>query len=544
MLSWSQRASKCVQRAPTASIYVGQPVAAHRCFSASAAQSPLQRLRNIGIIAHIDAGKTTATERLLFVTGGIDRYGEVHRGDTVTDYLAAERERGITIKAAALTLAWTRGQHKQARVKGGEHSREPSTIINLIDTPGHVDFTVEVERCMRVLDGAVALYDGVSGVEAQSETVWGQANRYSVPRIGFVNKMDREGASYAATAAAVEKRLGAIPLLVHLPIGEAASFTGSVDLIDGSIYAHEDRDGRTLVDLNMFDLQNKLKDADTLTLPNPTSDAGPTVLEFGQLRAQFQAQRAALLESIANYDETIADAFLTASDAGDMTQLQQPGLLPGDLRAAIRRLVVKPGSQFLPLLCGSAYKNKGIQPLLDAILDYLPSPVDKPNVIGISKSGQTVEVAPHVNEPLRALAFKVQNHPQRGPLVFFRVYSGMLSNKLPLLNVNKDAKERPTKLLQVFADSFREVESVSTGHIAAATGLKTVRTGDTLCMGGDPNPVQLPGVQLPQPVFTAALEVPGQSEQKALEEALVILTREDPSLLVSINEDTGQQLLR
>lgn len=533
----------------------------------------MQLVRNIGIIAHIDAGKTTASERMLFYAGVARRMGEVHDGDTILDYLPQERERGITITAAAISFGWA------------------GHTINLIDTPGHVDFTLEVERSMRVLDGAVALYDGVSGVEAQSETVWGQANRYGVPRIGFVNKMDREGASYATTALAIRKRLGGKPLLVHAPLGSGRDFAGSVDLINLRTLAYSDKDGKAAVSVTIDELLAAKARGDThVLIPNEATSGSDLRLPLSDLLDEVRGWRTELIEALADEDEAIADAYLSASDgpAADALGLSHEveGLSAADLTAAVRRAVCAPSSRVVPLLCGSAYKNKGVQPLLDAVCAFLPSPLDKPSASGTdAKTGKKVAVPASPSQPLRALAFKVQNHPSRGPLVFFRVYSGVLTSKMPLLNSTlafgpatatataagggaggalgsapgapsaaaggKDAaaatasasKERPSKLLQVMGEDHREVEAVSAGHIGAAVGLRHVRTGDTLVLAGDPHPLLLERVTLPQPVFTAALETGGQSESKALEAALPVLTREDPSLVVAHSADTGQLLL-
>lgn len=546
----------------------------------------MRRIRNIGIAAHIDAGKTTATERMLFYSGFIPRCGEVHDGDTITDFMPQERERGITIKAAAISFGWA------------------GHTMNLIDTPGHVDFTVEVERSFRVLDGAVLLYDAVNGVEAQSETVWGQARRYDVSRIAFANKMDREGASYELTAATMGKRLGAIPLCIHQPLGEAGSFAGFLNLLDMSLNAHDpaaDKEGRTLWKRGLSEFKpqvlagGKIQISSSeapngnISVPGRSDGNGPLQLNVSDLIDAAKIAREGLLERLADIDESVADAYLNAIEsaagpasssvgvgsgfgvvgAGIGLDTSIAGLLPSDLKAALRRVVCTSGTRAVPLLCGSAYKFKGVQHMLDAVVDYLPSPLDRPPVqatsaVGVgsthgkaalayaaSKAGagasaagsKPIEVRPDPAAPLRAIAFKVQNHPTRGPLVFFRVYSGVLSRSQPLLNVSTGEKERASKLLQMLADEQREVDAIAAGQIGAATGLKSVRTGDTLCLAADPSPALLPRLSLPQPVFTASLEVNGQSEQKALEEALLVLTREDPSLLVKTDADTGQLLV-
>jgi elongation factor G len=575
--------------------------ATHRSFattpaspSPSPSPSPLTRIRNIGIAAHIDAGKTTATERMLLYAGVIPACGEVHDGDTITDFLPQERERGITIKAAAITLGW-RGHD-----------------LNLIDTPGHVDFTVEVERSFRVLDGAVLLYDAVNGVEAQSETVWAQARRYEVAALAFANKMDREGASYELVLSSMEKRLGARVLPLHMPLGEAGAFAGAVDLVSMEAVAHEDREGRVGWRRSIAELAPAVlaggsvivapsgQPGGRVSIPGRADGAGPLELVASEVVDAARAARERFLERLADADEAVADAYLLASDAsgaelGLSTSL--PGLAPADLRAALRRVVCTHGTRTVPLLCGSAYKYKGVDQLLDAVTAYLPSPLDRPPVAaskgasskgwgkaggggesaaagkrgaaaGAGKKGgpaaaasaaapapsstvgtaspstsSAVSVVADPSLPLSALAFKVQNHPTRGPLVFFRVYQGTLLKGAQLLNVSTGEKERPSKLLQMLADDQREVEAVAAGHIGAATGLKGVRTGDSLALATDPSPPLLPRLTLPQPVFTASLEVNGPSEQKLLEEALATLTREDPSLHLRTDPDTGQTLL-
>lgn len=648
-----------------------------------AADAPLARIRNIGIIAHIDAGKTTATERMLFFGGFTKKMGEVHDSNTVTDFMPQERERGITIKAAAITFGWRPSDPGVIAGLGKAGSAFPAAsgkdaaksaadssspfVINLIDTPGHVDFTVEVERSMRVLDGAVALYDAVAGVQAQSETVWTQADRYSVPRIGFVNKMDRAGASYESTAAKMRARLGAAPLLLHLPLGEGDQFCGVVDLVTCEVVVYEDKEGSSMRRLQLLALLDAAlrecmapggSKASAASLPSclslrriATAPASgpcslsqvelvvstvcsperekPFAIDVASLVELAAAGREALLDQLAAKDDALADAFLTLSSgdgsgatssavqdacaaagiagvdaaslslllakapwltaapssssarkpAGGTAALLQaaaaasalPELSPEaaaaseapHLRSIIRAMTIAPGSRTVPLLAGSAYKNKGVQGLLDAVLAYLPSPLDKAapaaatgpgkasdapllatQVAIDEKTGEVVPLVPSASAPLRALAFKVQNHPTKGPLVFFRVYSGVLSARLPLLNLQTGAKERPTKLLQVLADEHREVETVGCGHIAAATGLKSVRTGDTLLLAGDPKPARLLGLTLPQPVFTASVEVDSQSEEKALAEALEVMQREDPSLHVKTDPDTGQLLIR
>jgi elongation factor G len=561
-------------------------------------------VRTVGISAHIDAGKTTTTERMLLHSGAISRCGSVDAGSTTTDFLPEERERGITIKAAAVTFGW-RGH-----------------TVNLIDTPGHVDFTVEVERSFRVLDGSVALYDAVSGVEAQSETVWAQASRYGVARVGFVNKMDREGACYVSTAAAIAKRLRCCPLLLHLPVGSSGSYVGSVDLLRlqltatapapapaaggaGAGSSEEASEGKLLWQRMLPELLLQAggaggAEAAQLCIPGKADGSGALTVGLAQLCEAARAAREALLLALCDADDAVAEAYLSACDAeaacgaagrcspGSASwDTSLPGLSAAELTAAVRRLVCAHSSAttYLPLLCGSSGKNKGVPALLDAVVDFLPSPLDKPALPATllqraaagggggggggkgarkgkgaarkaaasaaasaapaeaAEAAAEVLVAPSPSGPLRALAFKVQNHPIRGPLVFFRVYSGCMTRALQLHNTSRDELERASKLLQLFGDELREVEAVGAGHIGAASGLKSVRTGDTLCHAGDPAPVLLPRLSLPAPVFTAALEVGSSSEAKALEAALALLCREDPSLAFSTQAETGQLLL-
>lgn len=515
--------------------------------------SEMSRIRTIGISAHIDAGKTTTTERMLLAAGAISRCGTVDGGDTVTDYLPAERERGITIKAAAVTFAW-----------GG-------AVVNLIDTPGHVDFTVEVERSLRVLDGVVALFDAVSGVEAQTETVWAQAARYGVARIGFVNKMDREGSSYAGTAATISTRLGATPLLLQLPVGSEGEFSGVVDLLTLDVIAHTH--SAKGAGMRAAPWRSNLRDALSameaggathLNVPGRADGGAQLRVSIRELAESARAGREELLVALSDADDAVAEAYLAAGDGA--WDPNAAGLKVADIKSAIRRLVCAPDARHLPLLCGAAAADKGIDALLDGIVDFLPSPLDKPPIVAeaasnsrpgakaprrhspaVSENAEIVN-APVVVQatpdgPLRALAFKVQNHPSRGPLVFFRVYAGVFTKSLALHNTSSGAKERPTKLLQLFADDLREVDAVGAGNIGAASGLKGVRTGDTLCHEGDPTPVVLARVVIPAPVFSVALETSGAGEGRDLDDALGLLLREDPSLSASTHPETGQLLL-
>ncbi len=448
----------------------------------------IARIRDIGIMAHIDAGKTTTTERILYYTGITHRIGEVHDGAAVMDYMEQEQERGITITAAATTCSWR------------EHR------INIIDTPGHVDFTLEVERSLRVLDGAVAVFDAVAGVEPQSETVWRQADRYGVPRVAFVNKMDRIGATLERTVDMLRDDLGARPLVAQLPIGSEGEFEGVVDLLEMRALRFTGELGAEI-------------------------DARP--LDAGELHERAVAARAALVEAVAEVDDEVMEMFL-ADESAD---------IPADvLRAAMRRATV--ANAAVVVLCGSSLRNKGVQPLLDAIVDYLPSPLDLPPVEATRVAdGETVPRRPAPTDPFLALAFKVVSDPHRGHLVFFRVYSGSLQLKQALTNVPRRRKEKVQKLLQIHANKTQEIQEVSVGSIAAAVGLKFTQTGDTLIRADDKELVLLAGMTIPDPVIFQAVEARSASEQSALDEALASLVREDPSLSVREDPESGQMLL-
>ncbi|KAJ0396493.1 hypothetical protein ATCC90586_002811 [Pythium insidiosum] len=499
-------------------------VASHRrrgLASLADAEAAMARIRNIGILAHIDAGKTTTTERMLFYAGAITRMGEVHDGDATMDFMPQERERGITIGSAAISFDWRDHQ------------------INLIDTPGHVDFTVEVERSVRVLDGAVAVLDGVAGVEAQTETVWEQADRYRVPRIAFINKLDREGASFERACASLEARFGVQTLRVQLPVGEEAEFEGVLDLVAMQLLKWTDKDGKQLQRLPLVD-----------------TSAG----KMAELFARASEARQQLIERAADHDETLGEMFLMEEEIDAET-----------LRAALRRIVSRRGSanEVIVTLCGSALKNKGVQPLLDAVVDYLPSPLDlspfEAHLVAPRKAKKTAGPADALvaspssaavqsisrraspDEPLCALAFKVKHDRQRGLVVFFRVYSGVLQNKAQLFNTSRDAKERITRLMLVNADDADEVDAISAGNIGAAVGLKHTFTGDTIVAAKDHHPSRdtlvLPGVQVPKPVFTCSVEAESSAKQKELDDALYFLQREDPSFVVTVDEETGQTLM-
>ena len=447
------------------------------------AMDELDRVRNIGIMAHIDAGKTTATERILFFTGKTHKIGEVHEGAATMDWMAQEQERGITITSAATTAFWR--DHR----------------INIIDTPGHVDFTVEVERSLRVLDGAVALFDAVAGVQPQSETVWRQADKYAVPRIAFINKMDRVGADFAASVQSIVDRLGARPVPVQLPIGAEDRFEGVIDLIEMKLIRYVDPIGTSW----------------------EVSEIPAELLEEATIA------RAAVVEAVADHDEAIMHAFLEDEDVDAAT-----------LREAVRACTLD--LSITPVLCGSAFKNKGVQPLLDAIIDYLPSPLDVPPVTGIDpRTSAEIVRRPALDEPFSALAFKIMSDPFVGKLTYFRVYSGVLKAGSHVTNVTTGRKERVGRILQMHANSREERESVGPGEIAAAVGLKQTTTGDTLSAEG--HSVLLENIVFPEPVIDVAVEPKTKADQDKLATALARLSEEDPTFRVRTDEETGQTVI-
>jgi elongation factor G len=454
-----------------------------------ASPSDTASIRDIGIMAHIDAGKTTTTERILFYTGITHRIGEVHDGAAVMDYMPQEQERGITITAAATTCQWL--DHR----------------INIIDTPGHVDFTVEVERSLRVLDGAIAVFDAVSGVEPQSETVWRQADRYRVPRIAFVNKLDRIGATLDLTVSMLRDRLGAHPIVAQIPIGLEGEFSGIVDLLEMQTMRFVGEHGEQVVRAAL----------------DPESDAA--------LFEAATAARTAMVEAIGEVDDEVMALYL---DVG--------ADVPADtLRAAMRRATI--ANRGVVVLCGSALKNKGVQPLLDAVVAFLPAPSDLPPVLARRADGTEVERRPVATDPFLALAFKVLFDPHRGPLVFFRVYSGKIRLKDQLQNTTKSRKEKPQRLLQVHANKTTEVDEIGVGNIAAAVGLKFTGTGDTLILADDKDQVVLAGMQIPEPVIFRSIEAKTAADQPGLDEALARFVREDPSFRVRQDPDSGQTLI-
>jgi elongation factor G len=447
------------------------------------AQTALERTRNIGIIAHIDAGKTTTTERILFYTGRVHRLGEVHEGAATMDWMEQERERGITITSAATTCLWN--GHR----------------INIIDTPGHVDFTVEVERSLRVLDGGVVVFDAVAGVEPQSETVWRQADKYGVPRFCFVNKMDRTGASFERTIDMIVDRLKAKPAPVQLPIGSEANFKGVVDLIDECAYIYHDDLGQNI---------------------EQTSIPADMVERVAEARHH-------LVELIAESDEELM-----------MRYLEDDVLTADELRSALRQATLK--GDLIPVLCGSALKNKGVQLMLDAIIYYLPSPADVAAVTGTNpRSGEEEARSVEEGQPFSALAFKIQADPHVGKLAYIRVYSGTLESGSYALNSTKGERERIGRLLKMHANHREEVTSVSAGDICAVIGLKSTFTGDTLC---DPaNPIVLESIEFPEPVISVSIEPKTRVDQDKMGAALARLAEEDPTFRVRSNEETGQTLI-
>jgi len=445
----------------------------------------LRRTRNIGIMAHIDAGKTTTTERILYYTGINYKIGEVHDGAATMDWMPQEQERGITITSAATKTEWR------------DHT------INIIDTPGHVDFTVEVERSLRVLDGAVAVYDAVAGVEPQTENVWRQADKYAVPRMCFVNKMDRTGANYFRTIEMIVERLNAVPLVLQLPWGVEADFIGILDLITMKALRWESED--------------KGASYETVDIPE-------------NLRAEAAQWRHKMVETLAEADDEIMEAYLE----------REAQLTEAELRAGIRRATV--ASKLTPVLCGSAFKNKGVQPMLDAVVDYLPSPLDIEAIHGTALDGET-EVVRHADEsePFSALAFKIQTDQHLGKLTYIRVYSGRLTTSSAVLNSTKDRKERIGKIYQMHANKREERDSTGAGQIVAVVGLKQTTTGDTLC---DPNdPVILESMTFPAPVIHVAIEPKTKGDQEKLGTAIQKLAEEDPTFQVRNDEETGQTII-
>ncbi len=444
----------------------------------------LARVRNIGIMAHIDAGKTTTTERVLFYTGINYKIGEVHDGAATMDWMEEEQKRGITITSAATTTFWSDHQ------------------INIIDTPGHVDFTVEVERSLRVLDGAVAVFDGKEGVEPQSETVWRQADKYDVPRICFVNKMDKLGADFFFTVRTIRERLGATPLIIQLPIGSESDFQGVVDLVG----------------MRALTWRGEVQKGEDYTVEEIPADLVEAAHEY----------REKLIEAVAEADDELMELYLASQE-----------LSTEQIKAGIRKLTVH--SQAYPVLCGSAFKNKGVQPMLDAVIDYLPSPLDVPPVMGLLPDGTSAVRKPSIEEPFSALAFKIAAHPFFGKLTYVRVYSGRIAAGSQVINSTKDRKERIGKLFQMHSNKENPVDEARAGHIYAMIGLKETTTGDTLC---DPQaPVILESMTFPEPVIQVAIEPKTKSDQEKLGTAIQKLAEEDPTFQVKLDDETGQTII-
>ena len=451
----------------------------------------LTKVRNIGIMAHIDAGKTTVTERILFYTGINYKIGETHDGASTMDWMPQEQERGITITSAATTCFWKNNQ------------------INIIDTPGHVDFTVEVERSLRVLDGAVAVFDGKEGVEPQSETVWRQADKYGVPRICFINKMDKLGANFDFSVQTIRDRLHATPIVLNFPIGSESSFSGVVDVLQMRAVRFPEKDAKG-------------------------KDTRGAVVEYEEIPADLVGRaeelRAELIETVAEADDELMEKYLEGEE-----------LSVDELKRGIRKLTV--AGEAFPVLAGSAFKNKGVQPMLDAVLDYLPSPLDVPDVEGHAPGKEDVVVTRSADEkePFSALAFKVATHPFYGKLVYVRVYSGKVSQGDMVLNATKGKKERVGKLFQMHSNKENPVEQAHAGHIYAFIGLKDVTTGDTLCAQGAP--VILESMSFPDPVIHVAIEPKTKGDQEKLGMAIQKLSEEDPTFTVRLDEETGQTVI-
>ncbi len=445
---------------------------------------PLDKIRNIGIMAHIDAGKTTTTERILFYTGRLHRMGEVHEGSATMDWMEQEKERGITITSAATTAMWDGHQ------------------INIIDTPGHVDFTAEVERSLRVLDGAVALFCAVGGVEPQSETVWRQADKYGVPRIAFVNKMDRVGADFYNVLEMIRLRLGANPVPLQIPMGDGEMFTGLVDLVKMKAVVFDENS----LGMQIFEEE----------IPRDLAD-------------KAEEYRTKLLEAVAESDDTLLEKYLEGEE-----------LSTEDVKAAVRQAVLD--NSFIPVMLGSAFKNKGVQRLLDAIIDYLPSPLDVPPIEGVRpRSEEVVARSASNDEPFTALAFKIMTDPYVGKLTYFRVYSGTAKAGSYIYNASAEKKERLGRILQMHANTREDIDEVCAGDIAAAVGLKVTRTGHSLCAAD--KPLLLESMNFPEPVISVAIEPKSKADADKLTESLVKLADEDPTFRVKTDDDTGQTLI-
>ena len=455
---------------------------------------PLERTRNIGIMAHIDAGKTTTTERILYYTGVNYKIGDTHEGTATMDWMAQEQERGITITSAATTCHWTLQENCKAKDGALEHR------INIIDTPGHVDFTVEVERSLRVLDGAVGVFCAKGGVEPQSENVWRQADTYQVPRMAFINKMDILGANFYGAVEQIKTRLGKNAICIQLPIGKEENFKGIIDLFEMKAYIYNDDKG------------------DDITVTD----------DLGDMKDDAELYRAELVEKICELDDDLMMAYLEGEEPSNE-----------ELKAALRKATCE--CTAIPVCCGTAYRNKGVQKLLDAIVEYMPSPLDIPAIKGIDLDGNEVERHSSDDEPFSALAFKIMTDPFVGKLAYFRVYSGSMNSGSYVLNSTKDKKERVGRILQMHANKRAELDKVYSGDIAAAVGFKFTTTGDTIC--DDQHPVILESMEFPEPVIELAIEPKTKAGQGKMGEALAKLAEEDPTFRAHTNQETGQTII-
>ncbi len=455
---------------------------------------PLERTRNIGIMAHIDAGKTTLTERILYYTGVNHKIGDTHEGTATMDWMEQEQERGITITSAATTCHWTQ-EYMHKKIVGAPENR-----INIIDTPGHVDFTVEVERSLRVLDGAVGVFCAKGGVEPQSETVWRQADKYHVPRMAFVNKMDISGANFYNVVSMIKTRLGKNPVALQIPIGAEDTFKGIIDLFEMQAYFYLDDKG------------------DQIEIKEIPED----------MKADAEQYRAEMIEKICETDDELLEMYLE----GEEPSAEQ-------LKKALRKATID--TTIIPVLCGSAYRNKGVQKLLDAVIEYMPAPTDVPDIKGVDLDGNEVTRKSSDDEPFAALAFKIMADPFVGKLAFFRVYSGTMNAGSYVLNATKDKKERVGRILQMHANKREDLEKVYSGDIAAAVGFKFTTTGDTIC--DEKYPVILESMEFPEPVIDVAIEPKTKAGQDKMGEALAKLAEEDPTFRVSTNEETGQTII-
>ena len=455
---------------------------------------PLERTRNIGIMAHIDAGKTTLTERILYYTGVNYKIGETHDGTATMDWMEQEQERGITITSAANTCHWTLQENCKPKA-GAEENR-----INIIDTPGHVDFTVEVERSLRVLDGAIGVFDAKGGVEPQSENVWRQADTYEVPRMAFVNKMDILGANFYNTVDEIGTKLGKNAVVIQLPIGKEDYFQGIIDLFEMKAYIYNDAKGE---DISIVDIPEDMKD-------------------------EAEVYHSELVEKICDFDDDLMMQYLEG---------EEPSI--DDLKAALRKATIN--NEGVPVCCGSAHQNKGIQKLLDAIIEFMPAPTDIPAIKGVDLDGNEIERHASDEEPFSALAFKIMTDPFVGKLAFFRVYSGTCNSGSYVLNATKDKKERIGRILQMHANKREELDKVYSGDIAAAVGFKLTSTGDTIC--DDQHPVILESMEFPEPVIELAIEPKTKAGQGKMAEALAKLAEEDPTFRAHTDAETGQTII-